>query len=272
MSDSPPELPRDRAEMPFLDHLEELRWALLRGFVALLVGATVATFFIGDLVESLQWPLRFALGDRFATEVGEGLITTSPLGVFAVFFQVTLIGGGALGGPLLLYSIGRFVAPGLTVSERRVILPGVIAAFFLFVLGALFAFFVLAPTALTASVTLNEWFGFRVLWTADRYYGFLGFLIVGLGMACEFPLVLLLLVWIGILDVAKLRAGRRYTFLGVLVVSAVITPTTDPVTFLVLALPLYLLYELSILAARPIERARLRRLEPQEDAEPPSAS
>jgi len=245
--------PRKEDEMSFLEHLEDLRSVLLRSLLVFLVTSGLIMAFLPVVAQVLNWPLEFAFG-KGNELFREGLITTSPMAVFAVILQVTFLGGFAVTLPFFLYFLARFIAPGLTEAELRVLRPGCLAAFALFLIGALFSFMILVPAALKASLFFNEMFEYKVLWSADRYYGMLMWMTLGIGLTFEFPLLLVILVYVGILDVNRLRAFRPYSVVVFLGVAAVITPTTDPVTFLLLALPMSLLYEIAIMVSRRIEK------------------
>ncbi len=230
--------------MGFLDHLEDLRLTLFKCIGAFFAGAVVVAVFLPQVAGILNWPLRFALGnDPF---VEQGLVTTSPFGVFAVVMQLVFFGGFALALPLILYFMARFLAPGLTPRELAVLRPACLAIFGLFIVGVLFSFFVLTPATLMASRHFNELFEFRLLWSADRYYGMLTWMTIGIGLVFEFPLAVLLLVYVGILSSDKLRAFRPYSIVVFLAIAAIVTPTTDPLTFLLLAIPMSILYEVSV--------------------------
>ena len=252
---SPEDLP-EKEGMGFLDHLEDLRWMLFRCFGAFVAGAILIAVFLTQFASILNWPLHFALRDDPFVE--QGLVTTSPFGVFSVVMQLVFFGGFAISLPLMLYFAARFVSPGLTERELRVLRPACAAIFGLFLLGVVFSFFVLTPAALIASRHFNEMFEFRLLWSADRYYGMLTWMTLGVGMIFEFPLVVLLLVYVGILDSAKLRAFRPYSVVVFLTLAALVTPTTDPITFLLLAVPLSGLYEISLRLSVRLERRRDR--------------
>ncbi len=239
----------EKGEMSFLEHLEDLRGTLIRCIVTLIVSCMLVMGFLKYFAGLLNWPLRMALGQH----AEEGLITTSPMAVFSVILQVSFLGGFALALPFILYFITSFVAPGLTEKELKVLKPGCILAFSLFLIGALFSFFALVPASLKASIFFNHLFGFEVLWTADRYYGLLMWMVLGIGISFEFPLIVILLVYIGILNVEKLRSFRPYSIIAFLGLAAVITPTTDPFTFLLLAVPMSFLYEMALLVSKRVE-------------------
>ena len=199
-------------------------------------------------------PYNWAVG-----EGGQGLqslITTSPLAVFSFIIQVGFFGGFCLALPVIIYSIGKFIAPGLKNNEIRLLKPVCIAAFFLFNLGAVFSFFVLVPASMRASMMFNELFELSTLWTVDSYYGLVVWMVLAIGLSFEFPLLLIAAIHAGLVSTEKLRKFRPYTLLIFLVVSAMITPTTDPITFLLLAGPMMLLYEGGLLVGTRIERKR----------------
>ncbi len=254
LPDAEPEAVAEPGAMSFLDHLEELRWTLFKSLGAFALACVLVGAFLVQFSELLRWPYTFAVGGR-GPAMG-GLINTSILGVFSVVFHLLLGGGFALSLPFILYFVGQFVAPGLTARELRLLRPACVGIFTLFLLGAAFSFFILVPAALRAAILFNELLGFEPMWTAASYYGLLTWMVLGVGIAFQFPLVLLLLVHLGVLSRAQLVAFRRYSIVLFLCVAAVVTPTTDPVTFLLLALPMSALYELAILGARRVERAR----------------
>lgn len=255
-----PELDQDEVaesepgSMGFLDHLEELRWTLVKSLASFLIACTLIGIFVFQFADLLRWPYEFATAGR--PDHNDDLYVRNFLGSFAVMFQLFFLGGLGLSLPAILYFVGKFVAPGLTRNELRMMLPGSVAAFVLFVLGAVFSFFILLPAGLKASVYFADMFGFKLLIDASSYYGLVMWATVGVGTAFEFPLLLILLIHLGILQVAHLVHYRRHAIVGFLALSAIVTPTPDPITFLFLAVPLWILYEISILFGRRLERRR----------------
>ncbi len=235
--------------MNFLDHLEELRRTLIYSGIAFASGCFVVMSGIRYFSSLLLWPLHFALGPGYS---GPSLITTSPLAVFSVILYISVLGGFAISLPAILYFLGRFVAPGLTGRELRVLRPGCVIAVILFLVGASFAFFALIPASLKAAVYFNHLLGLQNYWSADRYYSLLMWMTLGVGISFEFPLLIVLLVYVGILDCAKLVSFRPYSVVVFLILSALITPS-DPVTMLMLAIPMVVLYELAVIISRRIE-------------------
>ena len=240
--------------MTFLDHLEDLRWTIGRSVIAFFSACLLVGIFLHKFSGWLRWPYVFAISGRDIEM--SGLINTSILGVFSVIFYLLLGGGFALSLPFILYFFSSFVAPGLTDRERALLRPACLGAIVLFVLGATFSFFILVPAALRASIIFNEMLGFAPLWTAASYYGLLTWMVLGVGIAFQFPLVLLILVYLEVLSHAQLVAFRKYSVILFLCIGAVVTPTTDPVTFIVLALPMSILYEIAVKGAARMERRR----------------
>lgn len=242
-----------KGSMNFLDHLEDLRWTLGKSVAAFFLGCVVVALGLSQFADLLRWPYDFATAGRTGVTF-EGLINTSFLGVFSVVLQLMLIGGLALSLPFILFFVGQFIAPGLNDAEMRLLIPGCVGAIILFLAGSTFSFFILLPAGLKAAIYFNDMLGFDLLITASSYYGILTWATLGVGTAFEFPLLLLLLIYMGVLKTAQLRRWRRHAIVVFLVVSALVTPTPDPVTFLFLAIPLWGLYELSILLGHRVER------------------
>jgi sec-independent protein translocase protein TatC len=249
--DELPQIEEDPGHMSFLDHLEDLRWTLFKSFISFGLSCILIGVFLAQFSDILRWPFDFAVSGRDIEM--SGLINTSILGVFSVIFYLLLGGGLALSLPFILYFIGSFVAPGLNERELRLLRPACSAAFILFLAGATFSFFILVPAAMRASIIFNELLGFAPLWTAASYYGLLTWMVLGVGIAFQFPLVLLILVYLEIISHAQLVGFRRYSIVLFLCIGAIVTPTTDPVTFILLAFPMSLLYELAIWGAKRIE-------------------
>ncbi len=241
-------------EMTFLEHLEELRFTLARCIGAFALGVTVLVFFLPSLTDLLRLPFVWAQGAADPDSL-EGLLSLKPMGVFTVMLQVLFLGGLATSLPFILYSVSQFVAPALTDKEKKVLIPGLIIGFFLFIAGVAFSFFVILPAALRVSITFNEMFGLEILWGASDYYTLVVWLSVLMGALFEFPMILVMLVHVGLLTADALRRQRRLVAIGLLVLSAVITPTGDPITLVIMTAPLYGLYEVAILVGARMGKA-----------------
>jgi sec-independent protein translocase protein TatC len=167
-----------------------------------------------------------------------------------------VLGGLALSAPFMLFFAGQFVGPALSEKEKRAVLPLCVAAFVLFFIGAAFGFFLLMPNTIRMAVHLNDFLGFAYRWTAGTYFSTLSWLVIGVGATFEFPLVVVLLVWIGLLTTEFLRKYRRHAIVVIFILAAVLTPDPNPVTQTFLAVPLYLLYEISIIVSSRVEKRK----------------
>lgn len=174
------------------------------------------------------------------------LINLSPAGGFFVAFKVALYGGLILAAPFLLFFIAQFVFPALHQIERKYVYRAVFIGAGLFLAGISFCYFLLMPVALAASQMYSNWLGFGALqWQAENYVSFVCGFLLGMGLGFELPVVLLTLVKIGILDYRRLRSMWRYMIVINLVLGAVLT-TPEVLTQVMMAVPLYLLYEISV--------------------------
>lgn len=247
-------LPPGRKPMGFLDHLEELRWTLIKCAIVFAVFVALIAYRLEDATTLLNWPLQQVQADfpRLKTD----LITNSPMGVFSVIIDMCLLGGVILSLPFWLFFLGRFISPALTPRELRVIIPTGLSAFGLFLGGAAFGYYLLTPSTIRVAFELNQQLGYTVLWTADKYYSLLLWLVLGMGAAFEFPLLVVLAVYMGLVEVATLRQYRKHAIVVMFVISAIVTPTPDPFNQALFAVPLIVLYEVAILVAARLKRRR----------------
>jgi sec-independent protein translocase protein TatC len=238
--------------MAFFDHLEELRWTLVKSAIAFVICAVGIGIFLKKFNEVLLWPLQSVKADYpdFALDLG----TTSVMEGFTVVIQMCFIGGLIMSAPFVLLFLGQFVAPALNEKELKLVAPGCVAAMVLFLLGVAFSFFLLVPGTIRVSIELNQLFGFITRWTPGSYYGTLIWLTLGVGAAFEFPLLIVVLVHLGLVSSAKLRGWWRHSLVLCFIVAAFVTPTPDPINQTVLASSLYLLYWVAIAAAVRVEK------------------
>lgn len=244
--------------MGVLDHLEELRFAILKSMGGFFLGVLLTGIFFKPFFQALKYPLDQA-------NAGDGpeivtLTSTSVMGVYMVVIQVCLIGGIAVGLPFVLYHFSRFVAPGLTEREKRVLAPACACTLILFVLGALFCYFVVLPIGLHVTLIINKALDMSVIWTAQSYYGLVVWMMVGVGLSFEFPLILVILQYIGVVTPQKLRDIRRYMVVFIMVLAAVITPS-DLLTMLIMTAVMYLFYEAAIFIGDKLVKKREAELE-----------
>jgi len=171
------------------------------------------------------------------------------------------LGGFVLAAPFCLFFVGQFVSPALTQRELKVVLPLTFMAAFLFMVGAAFSYFLLVPSTIRVSIEINELLGYALRWTPGSYYSLLTWLVLGVGVAFEFPLLIVLLVYMELMTTAFLRKYRRHAIVVIFIIAAVVTPTPDPVTQTMFAAPLYILFELAVFASARVEKARAKRME-----------
>jgi sec-independent protein translocase protein TatC len=227
--------------MSVWEHISELRQVLIRSLLAVAIGLVAVSIYARTLYEYLLRPLRTMVGE-------DTLYTHSPPEAFVIYLKIALAGALVLASPIILREILRFVTPGLKPAEKRWILPVLIGGMLLFVLGALFSYFVVVPLALEFLWEFNQDWGMEPLWRAGYYLNFILALFFVFGIAFELPLVVTVLARIGIASPEFLRQQRKYAIVGLVALGAVLTPP-DVITQILLALPLWILYEISILMA-----------------------
>lgn len=232
-----------REPLPLREHFRELRSRVLISMVALLIGSAVCFYFYEEILTFLITPARRVAGDDVSiiyTEVTELLSTT---------VKVSLLGGLVLALPVILYHAIRFVAPGLTPKERRILFSFLPAALLAFVAGMAFGYFVMIPPALRFLLT----FGGDVAEPLIRISNIVNIMIrllFWLGIAFETPLVMYVLAFLGIVNARGFARFRRLWLVVSFVIAAAITPTIDPLNQAIVAGPLIVLYELGVLLAR----------------------
>lgn len=334
MADEPQDLRPDEEDeedgggpvKSFLDHLEDLRWTIIKSAVATCIGMIVCLAAANQLMEILKWPLdkssqvrgRFNKKNDFALTLlaGTNVVTTyhsasnrlgefdfgtnhhtvmrmvpiqigsntilglqvetneankflpnppprllnlSPAGGFMVAFQLAIYGGIVLASPFIIYYVASFVVPALKRKEKKYFYRAFVVGTFLFFLGVSFCYFILMPLALNASRLFSEWLGIDAgQWTAEFYISFVTKFMLGMGLGFEMPVILLALVKIGILDYEKLAGFRRYMIVVNLVLGAVLT-TPEVLTQVMMAVPLQVLYEITIWIAWYWERQEKKR-------------
>jgi sec-independent protein translocase protein TatC len=220
----------DDVEMSLFDHLEELRSRIFYALIAIFLGIVVCFIFVNKIVAVLEIP---AQGVKF--------LQLAPGEYFFVSVKVAGYSGILLSSPAILYQIVRFVLPGLTRREKRAIAPIVFGSSILFVLGIVFAYQLLIPAALNFFIS----YGGDVVeqfWSIDRYFEFVLLLLFSTGLAFQIPVIQALLAIIGIVNSERMLAGWRYVVLGAVILGAVLTPSTDPMTQSLLAGAVGMLY------------------------------
>jgi sec-independent protein translocase protein TatC len=242
-----------QAEMPFLDHLEELRWRILWSLLAF-VGAFLLAFYLTtkfDVILLLQEPIRPYLE-------GRRLIVTHPADSFRLTLSVSLWMGVVLAAPVILYQLWAFLAPALYAHEKKVVIPVFFFGTVLFLCGIALSYFVILPITLRFLFALQA-ASLDMFISAREYFGFAIAMSLALGAVFELPIVIIGLTAVGVVTPRFLQKFRRYAVVLCLATSAIITPGGDPLSLLLLALPLYGLYEVSVVASAIVHRRRTRR-------------
>lgn len=226
--------------MTMIEHLAELRRRLIISFVSIGVGAILAWIFYPQIIEFLLEPYCKTL------EAGEDckLYVRNPLEPFSVRLTVAGYGGIMIAMPMVLWQVWRFVAPGLYSHEKRYAVPFVVGGVVLFFLGAGLAYWSI-PRALQFLTQVGG-DDFTSLFAPNDYLGFVIKMIVAFGVAFEFPILLIFLQLLGLLQYQTLTKGRQYASVGIVTLVAIITPSGDPFTLMILSVPMYLFYEFSI--------------------------
>lgn len=233
--------PVETYRMPLMEHLHELRRRVIYALASLLVSGVVCFGFAPDIWAFLVEPMNTALH-----ETGRGFMAmTSPIEGFMTYMRVAALAAVALAAPGIFYQLWKFVAPGLYPKEQRLVLPLVVSSTILFLLGGTFCYIVVFRLAfpLFLTVTTED---VQAVVSMDSYLSVAGTLLLSFGIAFQLPVVIYLLSVLGLVNHKDMVRFFRYAMVAIAVASAVITPTTDVLSQALLAIPLAILYILSI--------------------------
>ncbi|MET0465408.1 MAG: twin-arginine translocase subunit TatC [Chitinophagaceae bacterium] len=259
------------AEMSFIDHLEELRWHLVRSVIAILVCAIVAFVYSEYIVDTIlfgptkpdfisaQWLCaagqKIGLGDAICfKEVKVNFLETTMTGQFIASFTVAFIGGFIVAFPYVFWEFWRFVRPALSDKERKNTRGVIFWVSFLFFLGVAFGYFILTP------FMVNFYFNYKlsaqitIMPTFSDYLENLIYTTVGIGILFQMPLLVMVLAKVGFVTAKFLRKYRRHAFVLIIIAAAIITPSTDPFSLTIVTIPLYVLFEASIAVASRVNK------------------
>lgn len=240
---------RDAGEMTLMEHLTELRARIIKSVIAVAAGAVICLIFANSIIDAFVQPYCNALGAlpegsdaRIITEENCRLVQTMPLEGFSLLLTVAVYGGIVIAIPVILWQVWQFVVPGLYPHEKRFAIPFVGFGVVLFFFGSGLAYWSI-PRALVFLLGFGD---FEPLLSPGPYISFVVRMLVAFGLGFQFPLALILLQMIGVVNQKQLRAGRRYAIVGIVVLVAVLTPSGDPITLGVLSIPMYIFYEAAI--------------------------
>ena len=265
------------AEMSFIDHLEELRWHIIRSVIAVLVGA-ILVFIYSDFVVSkilfaptrsdfisARWLCslghRIGIGDTLCfAQVKANFLETTMTGQFIASFTLAFIGGFILAFPYIFWEFWKFVRPALSPTELKKTRGVIFWVSLLFFMGVAFGYFILTP------FMVNFYFNYKlspqiqIMPTFSDYLENLIYTTVGIGVLFQMPLLVMVLARIGIVTGKFLRKYRRHAFVLILIAAAIITPSTDPFSLTIVTIPLYALFEASIIIASRINRRQEKEM------------
>jgi len=264
-----------KAEMSFIDHLEDLRWHVIRSVIAVLIGAIAVFIFIREIVTeiifaptradfiSAQWLCKLGhkvgIGETLCfPEVHAKFLETQMTGQFISSFTLAFIGGFIIAFPYIFWEFWKFVKPALSEKELKKTRGVIFWVSILFFTGVLFGYFILTP------FMVNFYFNYKlsdqivIMPSFSDYLENLIYTTVGIGVLFQMPLLVMVLARIGIVTGTFLKKYRRHAFVIILIAAAIITPSTDPFSLTIVTIPLYLLFEASIIIASRIEKSKAK--------------
>lgn len=264
-----------KAEMSFIDHLEDLRWHVIRSVIAVLIGAVLVFSYSGFVVDQILFaPTRSDfISSKWLCSLGRSLgignamcfpeikaqfLETRMTGQFIASFTLAFIGGFILAFPYIFWEFWRFVRPALSTKEMKKTRGVIFWVSLLFFAGVLFGYFILTP------FMVNFYFNYKmseqitIMPSFSDYLENLIYTTAGVGILFQMPLLVMVLARIGVVTGSFLRKYRRHAFIIILIASAIITPSTDPFSLTLVTVPLYLLFEASIIIASRIEKRKAK--------------
>ncbi|MGH9606690.1 MAG: twin-arginine translocase subunit TatC [Terracidiphilus sp.] len=242
----------ERAELPgmsLMEHLDELRKRIVHSALYLAAGFVIAWIFHNRIVQYFQAPL---------IHIHKTLMFTHPMDALNLYLQASLVAGAILASPFILYQVWLFIAPGLYRKERRFVVPFMAATVGLFLSGAAFGYFWVLPAAIKILV-VDFGHNFTPMISIEDYTGFFLSVILGLGISFELPILIFFLALFGIVTPKFLWVNIRYAILAVFLVAAIITPSPDPWTMCIYAIPMLGLYLIGIAVAWWVHPARKKK-------------
>ncbi len=237
------------AVKPFLEHLEDLRWTLIKMGLVLVLGMVISFAFVDSITTIIKAPYE-------AVVPNAKLLVIEVIEPFMISLKLAFYSGLVFTFPFLLYFAAEFVLPALTRQEKKVLFPSLAVGFVLFGLGAWMAYAKVLPLTLKFFYDYAVKMGADPNWQAGKYFGFVTQLTIACGLLAELPVAVLALAALGIVTGEFLRKTRTYAYLLILVLVAIVNPAPDPVTFILVTLPVWGIYELCIWIVWLVERRR----------------
>jgi sec-independent protein translocase protein TatC len=234
-------------EMGFLDHLDELRKRIIWSILGLVAGCILTGIFIDKI-------MNLVLLSQ-AAKVGLTLQNLKPFGQPFLYFKVILVSGLIVSFPFILYQLWKFISPGLYSREKRWARSITFFTSFCFLSGVVFSYFVMIPSMLKFAASFGSDKIMNII-DVNEYFSFITMMLLASGLVFEMPMISYVLSRVGILTAKFMRKYRRHAIVFILVVAAVATPTPDPISQMIFAAPLFVLYEISILIAKAGEKKR----------------
>lgn len=231
------DVPESESSKPFLEHLEDLRWTIVKMAIALIIAMVLCFAFRTSLVQIMQRPLR---------DIDQSIGALRAMGVtdsFTISFRLAFYAGIIVSFPILLYFLAEFVLPALTAMEKRFVFPAILVSFGLFLTGVLTAYYWLLPKTILFFFHDTQSLGWAPTWTVQEYYSFVTRFTIGFGVAFELPVAVMALVRFGLITYEFMARTRPYAIVLIFILATIISPTPDVLTMIAMAMPMCLLYE-----------------------------
>jgi len=226
------------SNMTFIDHLEELRWRIIKSLIGVFIGSSLIFFFIDEIFQILLYPITLL-------DSPPKLQVLKIHGMFMIKWGIAFVVGLILGIPVITYQLWKFISPGLLNDEKKYALPIVFFSFISFFIGVLFAYFIIIPFSLNFFSSMG-YVDVENNFSINYYFNYILWLIFSSGLLFQLPVLVVIFSLIGLVTPPFMRHYRRHSFITILILSALITPP-DPISLLMMSIPLIFLYEISII-------------------------